>query len=919
MRGKSREPGIDLLAAGAAWLLTAGRAPAAAAPGFARKPTVTLVGAPAAGAGEGKVKIDFAVDRATDVAVYVESAGGKVVRHLVAGLLGANAPLPLRAGTLAQSLEWDGRDDDGRQVFGGPPGAAQPADAGGFRVRVALGLRASYAGEAFAEVNGPNRLLNVMGLAVAPDGRLYVLDELHGFAHTGGTTVHVYRRDGSYEKTIKPFPAHLPPERLKAAGAYRNGAGQLTPLIHLPSEHMAFYPAVDVKGQQMAFTAEQHLLLAVYPVGDGRNVSSEAHLAAIDADGGTPHAAYTGPALGAKLAWSGPHLAAGSDGKSLFVSGLGTRSGESTRSAQQVFRVPLTERGPATAIFGERDSAGGDAKRLNGPAGLAVDGRGHLLVADHGNDRVVVLKEEDGSFVGSFAVPSPGWLAAAPKSGAIYVRSGAKVLKFAAPAGAGAADWKGLKEVAGVALPTPAGAKYYFALDASSEPAVLWVGLTCRRGLGKAGGLLLRSEDLGAEFGDLTPIEGSRPAARFTSLSVDPLRQEVGCMKPNGGLVVLNEASGQVRHVKVEPLKGLRPTLGMSSAGFQLGRDGKVFMIAFSVPVSQYDSTTGKAIPFTAPAAQACGGGLPDTRGDGPGRGKHGLAVDRRGCIYVKHYDPERKVREVKVFSPEGAYLRTAIHRIVDRGMLGPRVDPQGNIYIADAIRPAGRAVPDDLDLVFAGIEKRWQPHIRGWYGDFLYGSVVKFGPAGGAIWRAARAGNEWVRGAPPPGFKGDPSWRSEPVESWGRPALLQGAQWWRFGYSPQEGKGGRYVACHCTYTDFDVDDFGRVFHPDQARFQAAVLDTNGNEILRFGGYGNQDHRGPESYVLDPLEKCYRPRGADDPKELASPFAQPEIALAWMVGLAVTERNLYVADGMSRRVLRVRLDYAASETCAVPR
>jgi hypothetical protein len=113
------------------------------------------------------------------------------------------------------------------------------------------------------------------------------------------------------------------------------------------------------------------------------------------------------------------------------------------------------------------------------------------------------------------------------------------------------------------------------------------------------------------------------------------------------------------------------------------------------------------------------------------------------------------------------------------------------------------------------------------------------------------------------------------------------------------------------------VDDFGRSFFPDQGRFRVVVLDTNGNRIAHVGGYGNQDYCGPDSYVPDPKTGVLRPRRKDDPKDLKSPFADPEIAFNWFVGLAVSDRYLYVADGSNRRVLRVALDYAAQETCAV--
>jgi hypothetical protein len=68
---------------------------------------------------------------------------------------------------------------------------------------------------------------------------------------------------------------------------------------------------------------------------------------------------------------------------------------------------------------------------------------------------------------------------------------------------------------------------------------------------------------------------------------------------------------------------------------------------------------------------------------------------------------------------------------------------------------------------------------------------------------------------------------------------------------------------------------------------------------------------------MDPAGKFLRPRRADDPKDLVSPFAKPEIAFAWVNGVAVTDRHAYVTDGINKRILRVKLDYAATETCEI--
>lgn len=70
--------------------------------------------------------------------------------------------------------------------------------------------------------------------------------------------------------------------------------------------------------------------------------------------------------------------------------------------------------------------------------------------------------------------------------------------------------------------------------------------------------------------------------------------------------------------------------------------------------------------------------------------------------------------------------------------------------------------------------------------------------------------------------------------------------------------------------------------------------------------------------MIDPAGRFLRPRKADDPKDLVSPFAKPEMAFNWFTGMAVTDRYLYVADGNNRRVLRGKLDYAVTETAAAP-
>jgi len=81
--------------------------------------------------GDDKYEITFAVKGNCDVAVGLIDEKGVVVRHLGAGVLGSNAPVPFQKNLLSQKIYWDGKDDLG----------AYPKEPGKLRVRVMLGLK----------------------------------------------------------------------------------------------------------------------------------------------------------------------------------------------------------------------------------------------------------------------------------------------------------------------------------------------------------------------------------------------------------------------------------------------------------------------------------------------------------------------------------------------------------------------------------------------------------------------------------------------------------------------------------------------------------------------------------------------------------------------------------------------------------
>jgi hypothetical protein len=50
---------------------------------------------------------------------------------------------------------------------------------------------------------------------------------------------------------------------------------------------------------------------------------------------------------------------------------------------------------------------------------------------------------------------------------------------------------------------------------------------------------------------------------------------------------------------------------------------------------------------------------------------------------------------------------------------------------------------------------------------------------------------------------------------------------------------------------------------------------------------------------------------------LKSPFAEPEIAFSYLIGVGATDKYAYMGDSLNRRLLRAKLVYAAEETCEV--
>ena len=75
---------------------------------FTQKPSVTRKG--------DTVTIRFESKGLCDATVAIENDAGKIIRHLVSGVLGPKAPEPFQKNSKKQTIVWDGKDDRGRYV-----------------------------------------------------------------------------------------------------------------------------------------------------------------------------------------------------------------------------------------------------------------------------------------------------------------------------------------------------------------------------------------------------------------------------------------------------------------------------------------------------------------------------------------------------------------------------------------------------------------------------------------------------------------------------------------------------------------------------------------------------------------------------------------------------------------------------------
>lgn len=140
--------------------------------------------------------------------------------------------------------------------------------------------------------------------------------------------------------------------------------------------------------------------------------------------------------------------------------------------------------------------------------------------------------------------------------------------------------------------------------------------------------------------------------------------------------------------------------------------------------------------------------------------------------------------------------------------------------------------------------------------------------------------------------------------------AWVDGAEWMvgGIGYhgSGHNGthRGNRGLLWDDWASRFGFDRYSRSFVHEMDNYSIAVVDKNGNVIMRFGQYGNEQDGKPL---------------VDDPN-LPNPVSigGSEVALARPMTMATdSDRRLFVTDAMNAKILSIKLGYHADERVAL--
>jgi hypothetical protein len=830
------------------------------------------------------INIRFSVSEPAIVTVEVVDTNDQTVAYIASGLLGDNAPAPFVSGSLSQSLYWD-KTDDGGNVW-----------TQAYKVKVGLGLKAEY--QRTIGWNPQNALPVTgwtKGLTVDSDGNVTVLN----VSKRGRTRMVTFSPDGSYLRTVHPYPGNLPESRLSGFGRMTRSDGKKIPLYYQAHEGTMVPELHNARRQSMAVTPDGWIVMANSIANQQWYgfQTTKSQLLIFDGEGGCPRDTVFGPLLSPQSDVGEIHLALAPDSQTVFATGLQTGQYETNaNTANIVLKSALNTTAQASIFAGAPYTAGSDDSHFNNPSGLAIDAAYRVYVSDSGNHRIVVL-DSTGTVLQTKAIASPDMLQLNPNTGELFVLSIDNTLKRAVITKLSA--YPDLDSIASLNIPCSYITKYrpVMALSFVTDPVTLWFGPLTYADLPTVTAI----EDLGTSLAlNTSRTIGKRLKEGWLGRAADvpgyiTLSQDEEYLYAGGsggstgkepGLARVDLATGTVTRTTI---KAGEAEFGQDDYLYVWGKGGWKDSVMY-----KYDKQ-GNKVNFANGQDHFL-----TTRNlfNGVGLGSRGLAVSASGEIYIGRQDAsgtnfQDNTNVIGVYDQSGNLLRDSIY-VSGAGMPGFQVDRQGNLYTGYNARPKSVIYPSTFEAAglpdpfttTASMPWNWDKAYLNYY-LFSIGSIFKF-PAqnGGVLVQLDNpGGGEYIDLSTLP--EGDLNGSEVPpvqIDGIYRKAIqVNNAIWQHHGMSGMSSPSNfGDQGCQCFSPRFSLDRFGRIVYPDPMTASVVVLDNNGNELYRFGEYGNPD-------------------------ELSSTSEPEKILLGYPMYVRSHNRNVYISDVGNQRVEHVRL------------
>ncbi|MCX7803870.1 MAG: SMP-30/gluconolactonase/LRE family protein, partial [Planctomycetota bacterium] len=860
----------------------------------------------------------FASKGRCDVAVAIEDGRGRIVRHIVYGVLGSNAPAPLKPDSLEQTLIWDGKDDRGRYVDEPNKCVA----------RVSLGLNPTFDKALAWHPKDTTSSRSIAGIAADKDA-VYVLET------TGGsrTFLRAFDHHGNYLRTLIPFAGD------------KFDAGQVD-IRKRPTEDGRIVPYLcGLGGIEPTSNVYSPLSLAVAA---GRIAISSAGypfprtILRLRTDGTTGGEPMAGPIF-AKRHMERMAIALSPDGKRIYACGpnfgVPLDGGGVFPSFPYLwntvwrfdwdFKGVVTESmGPFVGEIGRDrkagDGSGNDERHLNRPEGTCVDASENVYVCDTGNNRIQVFSPE-GKLRESIPFGCPRTISVNHRTGDIFVTTASREkewLPFDVKIVKIGADRKP-KAVVVEKVYARGGVLPIVCADGWAEPPRVWF-------VAQPGTICVYADkgdklELVEDFDESVRRDGLRPhllgGDRMNRIAVDPVRGHLYYLRNLGNLMRC-DPEGPGRMETFKPLGG-----GFPEEIF-CGLDGLFYAKALTfiarldpdriVPNAQeprhgeekadLEFGPDAEVPFDygeegRPEWGRTFRGVIKIRSmPGANSYDNGFCVSPRGDVlsFMKNY------QSAEAFLSAGRKYES--WHLGDGGVEGfmksiagryrPKIFP-GRYFGAGELvfrwdargEPTGEDLIPALPLASFGIRSDAAGNIYVGIGArqvmpkglHTGGAVAKFPPTGGKFYGIGDIVKLDEKPDRPPDFG-----TSDSPNLW--PPVGGTLYWTKNMYWSYPGLDQIYWSCIagypclCANARFDTDLYGRTFVPKAYAFTVGVVDTNGNPICDIGRYGNADARGPE------------------------------ICVAHCSFVAThSDRWLYLNDDGNNRIIRVRLGYRAEE------